>query len=83
MLASQISGWILFAVGVLMYLVSIWRRLQQRTRREESLRDIKDTVKALTELLDAFSKFSEDIQFLLLATGCLVVGIYLLQSKPF
>jgi hypothetical protein len=85
MIGSLIAGWVLFIIGVLMYLASLVGRIQKMRRRDrlESLAEIKDTVEALAKLAEAFSKFSEDIQYLLLATGCLIAGIYLLQSRPF
>lgn len=82
---SQIAGGILFLIGVAMYVVSLWGRIKKLTEKKklEGIGDIKDTVEALAKLAESFSKFSEDIQFLLLGTGCLLAGIYLLQTKPF
>jgi hypothetical protein len=85
-MGSTIAGWILFGVGILIYLVSIWARIQKLTKRREEaidLASIEDTAKAVAKLVEAFSKFSEDMQFLLLGSGCLVAGLYLLQNKPF
>jgi hypothetical protein len=85
MIGSLIAGWILFAVGLVIYGVSIWARIRKMlgAGEEESLAVIKETAEALAELAEAFSKFSEEMQFLLLGTGCLIGGIYLLQNRPF
>lgn len=85
MTGSLIAGWILFAIGVVIYVISIWARVQKLlgAGEEEGLEVIKETADAITRLAEAFSKFSEDMQFLLLGTGCLIAGIYLLQNRPF
>lgn len=85
MIGSLIAGWVLFAIGVIIYLVSIWARAQKLlgAGEEESLEAIKETATAVAKLAEVFSKFSEDMQFLLLGTGCLIAGVYLLQSRPF
>ena len=82
---SLIAGWILFVIGVAMYIVSLWGRIKKLTEKSklEGIGDVKDTVEALAKLAESFSKFSEDIQFLLLGSGCLAAGIYLLQTRPF
>ena len=84
MALSQIIGLFLVVVGVVMYVFSIWGYVQKRRQRQqESLADIKATIYVVTKLLEAFAKFSEDMQFLLVATGILFAGLYLLQNKPF
>ena len=85
MIGSLIAGWVLFAIGVIIYLVSIWARAQKLLGAGErgKLEVFKETAEAVGKLVEAFSKFSEDMQFLLLGTGCLIAGIYLLQSRPF
>jgi hypothetical protein len=85
MIGSAIAGWILFVIGVVMYLVAIIERVRKMfgPGEEESLVAIKETAEAVAKLAEAFAKFSEDIQFLLLASGCLIAGIYLLQNRPF
>ena len=85
MVASQIAGWILFIIGILMYLIILIERIRklfQPTKRAD-FDSIEDTVDAIRKLLEAFSKFSDDMQFLLLASGCLIAGIYLLKNTPF
>jgi uncharacterized membrane protein YiaA len=86
-MGSQIAGWTLFGLGVIIYLIAIWERVRSRTTPSkeglESLREIKETAEAITKLAEAFSKFSEEIQFLLLGTGLLIAGIYLLSNQPF
>jgi hypothetical protein len=85
-MGSTIAGWILFGLGVLIYLVSIWGRIQKLIKRREEaidLASIEDTAKAIAKLVETFSKFSEDMQFLLLGTGCLLAGLYLLKNQPF
>lgn len=84
-MGSAIAGWILFTIGVVIYLVSIVARVKKMfgPGEEEGIEVIKETAEALTALAEAFSKFSDDMQFLLLGTGCLVAGIYLLQNRPF
>jgi hypothetical protein len=87
-MGSEIAGWILFAIGVAMYIVSIWGRVRNLLGRgaegaERGLEEIKDAAEAITKLAEVFAKFSEDIQFLLLGTGALVAGLYLLANKPF
>jgi hypothetical protein len=71
-----------------MYLVMLVKkalslRPSAQSEQQESLGQIKDTAEALTKLAEAFAKFSEDMQYLILATGCLIGGIYLLQNQPF
>jgi hypothetical protein len=85
MIGSQIAGWILFGLGTLMYLLMLVKKAQSLRGgdRRESPSQIKDTVEALARLAEAFTKFSEDIQYLILATGCLIAGLYLLQNQPF
>lgn len=85
MIGSLIAGWIFFAIGVIIYLVSIWARAQKLlgAGEREKLEVIKETAEAVGKLVEAFSKLSEDMQFLLLGTGCLIAGIYLLQNRPF
>lgn len=93
MLGSLIAGWILFTVGVLMYLVSLWGRVKtlrsgsSSSSAEEELEldagELTKLAEAAAKLVEAFTKFSEEIQFLLLGSGCLAAGIYLLQNRPF
>jgi hypothetical protein len=85
MIGSAIAGWILFGIGVLMYLVALVDRVRKMfgPGGRESVAGLKDTVAAIAKLAEAFAKFSEDIQYLLLASGCLAAGIYLLQARPF
>jgi len=88
MTGSLIAGWSLFGIGALMYLgMLVKKALSLRNSRsssqQESLRQIKNTVEALTLLAEALSKFSEDMQYLILATGCLIGGIDMLQNQPF
>ena len=85
-MASVYAGWILFGLGVLMYLLIIVQRFMKLISSNKEGVDfgpIEKTADAIAKLAEAFSKFSEDIQFLLLGTGCLAVGIYLLTNKPF
>jgi hypothetical protein len=84
MALSQIIGLVLVVIGVVMYAFSIWGYYQKRTQKQRGgLSEIKETLDALTKLLEAFAKFSDDMQFLLVATGILFAGLYLLQNKPF
>jgi hypothetical protein len=87
-MGSMIAGWILFGIGVVMYIVAIWTRVRKLIGRGEEttargLEDIKDAAEAISKLAEVFAKFSEDIQFLLLGTGALLAGIYLLVNQPF
>jgi hypothetical protein len=87
-MGSLIAGWILFGIGVVMYIVAIWGRIRKMLGvREETaargLEDIKETAQAIAKLAEVFAKFSEDIQFLLLGTGALLGGLYLLVNQPF
>lgn len=87
-MGSVIAGWILFIIGCAMYIVSIWKRVSNlitpiRSTEELALDDIKDTVDGIKKLLEVFEKFSEDIQFLLLGSGCILAGLFLLANKPF
>lgn len=87
-MGSLIAGWVLFVIGIIMYLVAIWGRVQKMRGAggEEGVRDlgdIRDTAEAVAQLAEAFAKFSEDIQFLLLGTGALIAGLYLLVNQPF
>ncbi len=85
MTGSGIAGWVLFILGVAGYLVSLWGYVQKRQSKQrlESLTEIKETVEAIAKLAEAFAKFSEDIQFLLISSGFLFGGIYLLVNQPF
>ena len=87
-MGSLIAGWTLFIIGCVMYLISIWKRVKnflapKVTQEELALEDIKEAVDAITKLLEAFSKFSEEVQFLILGSGCIMAGLYLLSNKPF
>ena len=87
-MGSLIAGWILFAVGVAMYVVAIWSRIRNLLGGgsegvERGLEEFKETAEAIAKLAEVFAKFSEDIQFLLLGTGALVAGLYLLVNQPF
>jgi hypothetical protein len=84
MMGSVIAGWVLFGLGLIIYAVVLVEKVRKMTRgSEESLDTIKDTVEALAKLADTFSKFSDSMQLLLLGTGCLIAGIYLLSTQPF
>lgn len=84
MMGSVIAGWVLFGLGLIIYVVVLVEKVRKMTRgSEESLDTIKDTVEALAKLADTFSKFSDSMQLLLLGTGCLIAGIYLLSTQPF
>jgi hypothetical protein len=87
-MGSTIAGWILFAIGIAMYAVAIWGRVRQligagQSPPKKGLEQIKDAAEAIAKLADVFAKFSEDIQFLLLGTGALIAGLYLLVNQPF
>ena len=87
-MGSLIAGWILFAIGVVMYIVAIWGRVRQligggQGPTTKGLEEIKETGEAIAKLAEVFAKFSEDIQFLLLGTGALIAGLYLLVNQPF
>ena len=87
-MGSLVAGWILFALGAAMYIISIWGRVKNllgggAEAGVRGLEEIKDAAEAITKLAEAFAKFSEEIQFLLLGTGALAAGIYLLTNRPF
>ena len=84
MALSQIIGLVLVVIGVVMYAFSIWGYYQKKKQAQKrGLSEIKETIEAVTKLLEAFAKFSDDMQFLLLATGILFAGLYLLPNKQF
>ncbi len=84
MMGSVIAGWVLFGLGLIIYAVVLVEKVRKMIRgSEESLDTIKDTVEAMAKLADTFSKFSDSMQLLLLGTGCLIAGIYLLSTQPF
>jgi hypothetical protein len=84
MIGSVIAGWVLFGLGLIIYAVVLVDKVRKMSRgSEEGLDTIKDTVEALAKLADTFSKFSDSMQLLLLGTGCLIAGIYLLSTQPF
>ena len=87
-MASQIAGWVLFAVGLVMYAVVIWGRIRRlmsggSLRADLGLDTIKDVTDAIAKLAEVFAKLSEDMQFLVLATALLAAGLYLLTVRPF
>jgi hypothetical protein len=87
-MASQIAGWILFAIGLIMYAVIIWGRIRRLLSGETlakrlGLDTIKDIADAIAKLVEVFAQLSDDMQFLVLATVLLAAGLYLLSAKPF
>jgi hypothetical protein len=87
-MASQIAGWILFGVGLIMYAVIIWGRIRRLMSGESlakrlGIDTIKDLTDAIAKLVEVFAQLSDDMQFLVLATVLLAAGIYLLTAKPF
>jgi hypothetical protein len=87
-MGSTIAGWILFGLGVLMYLIGIFSRFRRLIggggeEGLEGIEDIVDAAKAIAKLAEVLNKFSEDIQFILLGTGALLAGLYLLTNQPF
>jgi hypothetical protein len=85
-MGSLIAGWILFALGIVLYGIAIWGRVRKLLApRQEALdlSGIEDAAEAIAKLAQALSKFSEDIQFAILGTGCIAAGLYLLAHQPF
>ncbi len=85
-MGSQIAGWILFVLGLVLYAVAIWGRVSELfspKRVAADLASIEDSAEAIAKLAEALSKFSQDIQFAILGSGCLAAGLYLLATRPF
>jgi hypothetical protein len=87
-MASQIAGWILFGIGLIMYAVIIWGRIRRLLQGETvtkrlGLDSIKDLTDAIAKLVEVFAQLSDDMQFLILATALVAAGLYLLSAKPF
>ena len=87
-MASQIAGWILFGVGLIIYAVVIWGRIRRLLAGESlanhlGLDTIKDLTDAIAKLAEVFARLSEDMQLLVLATALLAAGLYLLTVRPF
>lgn len=87
-MGSQIAGWMLFGVGLIMYAVAIWGRIRRMLgdkglAADLGLDSIKDVTEALAKLAEVFAKLSEDMQYLVLATVLLAAGLYLLTARPF
>jgi hypothetical protein len=87
-MASQIAGWVLFGIGLIMYAVIIWGRIRRLLAGETltkrlGLDSIKDLTDAIAKLVEVFAQLSDDMQFLVLATALLAAGLYLLTAKPF
>lgn len=85
-MGSLIAGWMLFGLGIALYAIAIWgrvRKLLTPSQEALDLSEIEDAVEAIAKLAQALSKFSEDIQFAILGTGCIAAGLYLLANRPF
>lgn len=87
-MASQIAGWTLFGIGLIMYVVIIWGRIRRLMAGESlakrlGLDTIKDLTDAIAKLAEVFAQLSDDMQFLVLATALLAAGLYLLTARPF
>lgn len=85
-MGSLIAGWLLFGLGIVLYVIAIWGRVRRLLGRPPEALDpsaIEDTAKAIARLAEALSKLSEDLQFAILGTGCIAAGLYLLVNRPF
>jgi len=88
MALSSIAGMIMFILGTLMLLLELIAQARKtfgapQGGRESVAAATKDTVEAVAKLLEAFNKFSDSMQRLLLGTALMIGGLYLLSNKPF
>lgn len=90
MALSSIAGMIMFILGTLMLLLELVAQARKTFGGGEGGRGgaeragaAKDSIEAVTKLLEAFNKFSDSMQRLLLGTALMIGGLYLLSNKPF
>ena len=88
MALSSIAGMIMFILGTLMLLLELIAQARKtfgtpQGGRESIAVATKDTMEAVAKLLEAFNKFSDSMQRLLLGTALMIGGLYLLSNKPF